>query len=189
MTPTNFVFTADHGQASMGKFIFPDGSFCSAICGKNGLVIEEQKQESDGKTPIGTFKILSLYYRSDRVELPITSAIPYIPIQPNMGWCDAPEDTAYNQQVNLPFLSSHEILWRQDSLYDLLFVLDYNLGPVIAGKGSAIFLHIAPTPEQPQVTEGCIALSLEHCMKIITMLGAVNVLHIHLKEPSFSTFE
>ncbi|OYW94359.1 MAG: hypothetical protein B7Z13_04855, partial [Caulobacterales bacterium 32-67-6] len=62
-----------------------------------------------------------------------------------------------NRLVQLPFSASHEILWREDGLYDLVVVLGHNDDPPIAPLGSAIFLHLAKPDYAP--TEGCIALS------------------------------
>ena len=61
----------------------------------------------------------------------------------NDGWCDAPDDPNYNRLVSLPYPASAEHLWRDDNVYDLIAVLGYNDDPVVPGKGSAIFLHIA----------------------------------------------
>ena len=72
-----------------------------------------------------------------------------------MGWCDDPAHPDYNRQVVLPFAASHEELWREDQIYDLVVVLGYNDDPVIPGKGSAIFLHLAREDFSP--TEGCVA--------------------------------
>ena len=49
----------------------------------------------------------------------------------------------YNRLVKLPYAASHEELWRDDHLYDLVVVLGFNDDPVVPGKGSAIFLHLA----------------------------------------------
>jgi L,D-peptidoglycan transpeptidase YkuD (ErfK/YbiS/YcfS/YnhG family) len=58
--------------------------------------------------------------------------------------------------VRLPFGGRHERLWREDEIYDLLVVLGHNDDPVVAGLGSAIFLHVARGDDRP--TEGCVAL-------------------------------
>ena len=59
---------------------------------------------------------------------------------------------------------SAERLYRDDDLYDILCVIDYNIKPTIPGKGSAIFLHIA----RPRLlnTEGCIAIEKEEMIKL-----------------------
>ena len=41
----------------------------------------------------------------------------------------------------------------EDALYDLLVVVGFNDGPVVPGKGSAIFLHLAQPGYTP--TQGC----------------------------------
>ena len=73
-----------------------------------------------------------------------------------MGWCDDPKSNFYNQQIKLPSKFSYEKLYRNDRIYDLLAVLNYNLNPVIKNKGSGIFIHIAKKNYKP--TAGCIAL-------------------------------
>lgn len=39
-------------------------------------------------------------------------------------------------------------------MYDLVAVLDWNRRPVVAGRGSAIFLHVWRKPRHP--TAGCV---------------------------------
>jgi L,D-peptidoglycan transpeptidase YkuD (ErfK/YbiS/YcfS/YnhG family) len=48
-------------------------------------------------------------------------------------------------------------------------VLGYNDNPVIPGKGSAIFLHVAKPGYS--LTEGCIALSLEDLLYVLKTAG------------------
>ena len=55
-----------------------------------------------------------------------------------------------------PIAASHERLWRDDHLYDLVVVLDYNLAGPRPGAGSAIFLHLAAPGFAP--TAGCVAV-------------------------------
>jgi L,D-peptidoglycan transpeptidase YkuD (ErfK/YbiS/YcfS/YnhG family) len=121
--------------------------------GKGGL--KRNKREGDGATPIGAWPMRRLLYRADRMTAPATR-LPSSPIAPQDGWCDDPADPAYNRPVRLPFGGRHERLWREDEIYDLLVVLGHNDDPVVAGLGSAIFLHVARGDYRP--TEGCVAL-------------------------------
>ena len=83
--------------------------------------------------------------------------MPLRAIAPDDGWCDAPDDVNYNRPVKLPYPASAETMWRDDHLYDLVAVLGYNDRPVVPGKGSAIFLHLARPDYAP--TQGCVAVS------------------------------
>ena len=133
--------------------------------GKAG--VKEKIIEGDNITPKGIFKIIKIYYRSDKIE-EIKTLIKKIKIRKNMGWCDDPESRSYNQQIKLPTKYSHEKLYRNDNLYDLIAVINYNIDPIIKKKGSAIFLHIAKNSYQE--TKGCIALKKKHLIKIISKI-------------------
>ncbi len=93
------------------------------------------------------------------------STLPFVPIRNDMGWCDAPDHPSYNRPVALPFGSSHECLKRDDSLYDLVVVLDINITTRIKGMGSALFMHVAREGYKP--TEGCIALRKEDLRQLL----------------------
>ena len=137
-----------------GLFHF-QGEIWRCALGKGG--IRADKTEGDGATPPGEMRLLRLLYRADRVAKPVTT-LPVEPIGPNDGWCDAPTHRQYNRPVTLPFDASHERLWRDDALYDIIGILDWNIDPVVPHRGSAIFLHLARPDFAP--TEGCIALEL-----------------------------
>jgi L,D-peptidoglycan transpeptidase YkuD (ErfK/YbiS/YcfS/YnhG family) len=113
------------------------------------------KREGDGATPLGLLPLRRVLYRADRVAAPVC-AVPVEPIGPADGWCDDPADPDYNRLVSLPHPARHERLWREDPLYDIVGVLGWNDAPVVKGRGSAIFLHVARPGLAP--TEGCIAL-------------------------------
>jgi L,D-peptidoglycan transpeptidase YkuD (ErfK/YbiS/YcfS/YnhG family) len=118
--------------------------------------IRPDKQEGDGATPRATLALRRVLYRADRGRAP-ACAVPVEPIGRADGWCDDSADPAYNRPVTLPYAGRHEELWREDGLYDIVGVLGWNDAPVVRGRGSAIFLHIARPDYAP--TEGCIALS------------------------------
>lgn len=130
--------------------------------GKHG--ISEKKKEGDKITPKGIYKIVNIYYRQDRIKK-ISSKLKLIKIKKNMGWCDDPNNKNYNQLIKIPSKYSYERLFRNENIYDLIIVLNYNMNPVIKNKGSAIFIHIAKKRFQP--TEGCIAISKKNLLYLI----------------------
>ena len=130
--------------------------------GRGGIRID--KSEGDGCTPTGRFPLRKVLYRPDRMNKPETQLIVHA-LQPNDAWCDDPSDKAYNQLVKLPFPASHEKLWRNSHIYNLIIVMGHNDNPVIPKKGSAIFMHIAKPAYAP--TEGCIVLQLKDLLKIL----------------------
>ena len=82
-----------------------------------------------------------------------------------MGWCDDVKSKYYNKEIKFPFTGSAEKLWRDDNIYDLIVVLNYNINPVIKNKGSAIFLHISKKNYEP--TKGCLAISKKDMIQLI----------------------
>jgi L,D-peptidoglycan transpeptidase YkuD (ErfK/YbiS/YcfS/YnhG family) len=147
-----------------GYLKYNDIKFKCAL-GKSG--IGKKRIEGDNITPKGTFKIIKIYYRKDRITK-INSAFKLIEIKKNMGWCDDLKSKKYNQLIKLPTKYRHEKLFRNDRIYDLILVLDYNMNPVIKNKGSAIFIHIAKNNYCK--TKGCIALKREDLIEIISKI-------------------
>jgi L,D-peptidoglycan transpeptidase YkuD (ErfK/YbiS/YcfS/YnhG family) len=94
-----------------------------------------------------------------------------------MGWCDAPGDRRYNRLVRLPYAASHEKLWRDDHLYDVVIVTDHNLRPTLRGGGSAIFFHVREPKGGP--TGGCIAVDLADMRKLLPHIGRKTRLVVH----------
>ncbi|MBO6784420.1 MAG: L,D-transpeptidase family protein [Alphaproteobacteria bacterium] len=137
-------------------------------CALGPAGIRDNKREGDGATPRGSFPLRRVLYRADRVSRP-DSGLPVSEIGARDGWCDAPDDPAYNQQVPLPHTASAENLWRDDGVYDLLVVVGYNDAPVVGGRGSAIFLHVASPEFGP--TEGCVALEIGALQAIVARLA------------------
>lgn len=136
-----------------------------AALGRSGIT--SFKREGDGGTPRGTLTILHAYRRGER-NGHVPSALPLQRIKAGMLWCDAPDHPAYNRPVKAPFAPSHEKLLRQDRLYDICVVLDWNISQRRRGCGSAIFFHLAKPGYQP--TEGCIAVSLSDMRRLLPHL-------------------
>jgi L,D-peptidoglycan transpeptidase YkuD (ErfK/YbiS/YcfS/YnhG family) len=160
---------------------FSDGRFHWAgyetrcALGKGGVIDADRKREGDGASPAGVWPIRRLLYRPDHGAVPKTS-LATAEIRPDDGWCDAPDDPAYNRPVTHPYPASAERMWRDDALYDLVVILGCNDDPVKPGAGSAIFLHVARPDYAP--TEGCVALArpdLEALLKIACPGDAVEI--------------
>jgi len=134
--------------------------------GKAG--IQKKIKEGDNITPKGTYKILSIYYRQDRIKK-INCSIKKIKITKKIGWCDDSKSKYYNKQIKLPCRLSHEILYRKDHIYDIVCVINYNINPIIKRKGSAIFLHVAKNKYQQ--TKGCIALKKNHLLQLLPLIN------------------
>jgi L,D-peptidoglycan transpeptidase YkuD (ErfK/YbiS/YcfS/YnhG family) len=134
------------------------------------------KREGDNATPAGTFPLRRVFYRADRVPPPET-ALPVAALAPEDGWCDAPDDPRYNQQVRLPYPARHENLWRDDHVYDVIVVLGHNDAPAEPGRGSAIFMHVARPGYAP--TEGCVALALPDLQAVLAACGPDTRITVH----------
>lgn len=154
---------------------YGDHSWRAAV-GRGGIKVE--KIESDGVSPVGRWPIRMVCYRADRIERP-ASPFPTRAIAETDGWCDDPAHAAYNRPVTRPFPASHEEMWRQDDLYDIVVVLGHNDDPPVPGAGSAIFLHIA-RPDYSS-TEGCAALAKEDLLAFLA--HAQSGTHLEFRAP------
>ena len=148
-----------------GRLSWPGGS-ARAASGRGG--VRPDKREGDGATPQGTYELVAAYYRPDRIAPP-ASGLALTALCPETGWVDDPGDRLYNRAVSLPYPARHELMWREDGLYDLVVVIGYNTDPPVAGRGSAIFLHVARPDFAP--TEGCIAVQRDVLAELLALIG------------------
>jgi len=155
-----------------GCFIF-DGETVSCALGRSG--VSASKHEGDGATPIGVFPLLRLFWRRDKVSS-IDTKLPHQDINVDDGWCDDPAHPNYNQLIKLPFDASHERMWRDDDLYDLVIEVGHNNDPVVPGHGSAVFIHIAKPDYSP--TEGCIAIAKKDFLRLLPKWSAATNIEI-----------
>jgi L,D-peptidoglycan transpeptidase YkuD (ErfK/YbiS/YcfS/YnhG family) len=146
------IFNGKHYRCAIGRSGFETGD----------------RREGSGTTPRGRFALRECWYRADRITPPKTN-LPLRVIRQDDGWCDDPSHPSYNRTVKLPFAASHEKLWREDNVYDVIVPLGYNDNPVIAGKGSAIFMHLAKPDFSP--TEGCVAIPLDDLNFILSIVS------------------
>jgi L,D-peptidoglycan transpeptidase YkuD (ErfK/YbiS/YcfS/YnhG family) len=164
------IFTA-HADGWLGLA----GGQLRCALGRAGVTAADAKREGDGASPAGVWPLRRVLWRPDRGQAPLT-ALPIQPLSPADGWCDAPDDPAYNTQVTLPYPASAERLWRDDGVYDLIVVLGHNDAPVVPRMGSAIFLHLARDDYRP--TEGCVALARGDLEALLAIAGPGDALAI-----------
>ena len=135
--------------------------------GKAGTTPMAEGREGDAKTPLGEYRLRFGLYRADRLPFP-DSNLTFHAMREDDGWCDAPDDPAYNRFIRLPYPASHEKLWREDGAYDVVLVMSHNDSPPVPNLGSAVFIHIAQFDDRK--TMGCVALAPEEMVKLLPLL-------------------
>ena len=155
--------------------------FCQI--GRSGIIPSYRKVEGDGSTPMGKFKILKIFYRNDKLKflnLKKLYNFKVLRITKNCIWHDDPSTKKYNKYEKLTNNSksyfSHEYLWRNDNVYDLIIALNYNMQPIIPKKGSAIFIHCSFKDKRP--TAGCISLDKKDLKFILNNLQTIKYVKI-----------
>jgi L,D-peptidoglycan transpeptidase YkuD (ErfK/YbiS/YcfS/YnhG family) len=148
------------GRLQAGATIFP--------CAIGAASLSRHKREGDKATPMGHFRLLEGFFKPGIGRRPMT-LLPFRPVLKTLGWCEDPNAAAYNRLIHLPSRAGHETLWRDDGIYDLVIVLDYNIDPRRRNLGSAIFLHCARPGFAP--TAGCIALNAADLRKLLPRLA------------------
>ncbi|WP_438751441.1 L,D-transpeptidase family protein [Pararhizobium sp. O133] len=144
-----------------------------AAIGRSGTT--SRKREGDGATPIAPMRLIGGYIRADRITRPQT-ALPLRFTPKDLLWCDAPGHALYNRPVKAPFKSSHEKMRRDDGLYDICLVMDWNLMARKRFGGSAIFFHLAKPGYTP--TEGCVAVSLPAMRRLLRFMRRGTVVRV-----------
>jgi L,D-peptidoglycan transpeptidase YkuD (ErfK/YbiS/YcfS/YnhG family) len=153
------------GQRTLGVLLAGRLAIPVAL-GRGG--IRADKREGDGATPRGRFRLVRLWWRPDRLRRPQT-LLPVQRITADLAWCEAPADRRYNRPFRRSANEPGDRLWRADHLYDLIVELDHNTRPRVAGRGSAVFVHVARPGFGP--TAGCVALRLASLKRLLAQAG------------------
>ena len=134
--------------------------------GRGGILAN--KREGDGGTPRGTFFPRKLWWRADRHQRPRTFLAART-IGAHDAWCEDPDDRHYNRPIRVARDHKGDRLQRKDHLYDFIVEIDHNTRPRIAGRGSAVFLHLARDNFGP--TAGCVAMTRSAMLRLLRRLG------------------
>jgi L,D-peptidoglycan transpeptidase YkuD (ErfK/YbiS/YcfS/YnhG family) len=133
----------------------PAASPWTARLGVNGL--RDRRREGDGTTPTGVYSIGPVMYG--------TAPNPgvryrYRRVRCGDWWVEDPRSPAYNTFQHVPcgrrppFRTNPPGMWQDPTAYRHLAVIEFNMHPVVPGRGSGIFLHVS----KGRPTAGCISL-------------------------------
>jgi L,D-peptidoglycan transpeptidase YkuD (ErfK/YbiS/YcfS/YnhG family) len=139
-----------------------------ARVGRNG--IRRDRREGDGTTPIGLFRIGPVMYGN----LPNPGVrFPYVRLRCGDWWVEDPRSPAYNtfQRVGCdrppPFRVTTPDMSKQRRPFTHLAVVEFNMRPVVPGRGSGIFLHA----QTGGATNGCISLRQADLVRVLRWLS------------------
>lgn len=138
----------------------------SASVGRNGIANPGMKREGDGLTPHGFFPLgLAFGYQTS-----YETKMPYRQMRKEDVWIDDTSAQDYNRLVHIDSTQakSFEHMRRDDSLYKLGLIVEYNTDPVIPEMGSAIFVHF--WGKSFRSTAGCLGLPEHHLKTVLTFL-------------------
>ncbi len=127
----------------------------TARIGRSGL--SANRREGDGTTPAGTYRIgRTMYGNAPNPGVRFA----YRRLRCGDWWDEDPSSPTYNSFQHVPcgqrppFAGASEGMWQQPLAYPFLAVIEYNMRPVVPGRGSGIFLHA----QTGGPTIGCISL-------------------------------
>jgi L,D-peptidoglycan transpeptidase YkuD (ErfK/YbiS/YcfS/YnhG family) len=138
-----------------------------ARVGRTG--VSYRKREGDGATPIGIYAIGPVAYGIDANP---GVRLAYHRLVCGDWWDEDPASPGYNTFRHVacgtspPFGSGSEALWRATVAYRHFAVVEYNVHPTVAGRGSAIFLH----DDTGEPTNGCVSLPPAQLVRVLRWL-------------------
>ena len=133
--------------------------------GKSGFALPNKKIEGDGKSPSGIFKLGKLFSYEKQTKTLLENQ----QTTKDDKWIDDVNSPDYNKHVNgATDAKSYENLLLNTDVYKYCTVIEYNRNPVVKGKGSAIFFHLALNPNF--FTLGCVAIKEEYMKLMISWL-------------------
>jgi L,D-peptidoglycan transpeptidase YkuD (ErfK/YbiS/YcfS/YnhG family) len=146
-----------------------------ARVGRNGL--SAHHREGDGTTPTGTFGIGPVVYGIDPDP---GVSLRYHRLSCGDWWDEDPRSSTYNTFRHVAcgttpsFGGGSEALWRITPAYRSFALIQYNVAPIVPGRGSAIFLHV----DTGHATNGCVSLPRNELRSLLVKLRAGTTIRI-----------
>jgi L,D-peptidoglycan transpeptidase YkuD (ErfK/YbiS/YcfS/YnhG family) len=133
--------------------------------GKKGFALPLKKLEGDGKSPTGIFKLGKLFSYEKQTKTRLENQ----QTTKDDKWIDDSNSAHYNKFIRgFTTAKSFENLLLKNDAYKYCVVIEYNTNPIIKGKGSAIFFHLAI--KAPYFTAGCVAIKEEYMKLMVNWL-------------------
>jgi L,D-peptidoglycan transpeptidase YkuD (ErfK/YbiS/YcfS/YnhG family) len=157
-------------RARNGCFVAVGQPYAARV-GRNG--VKANRREGDGTTPIGTFPIgRTMYGTAPNPGV----RFPYQRLRCGDWWNEDARSPTYNTFVHVPcgstppFRTTTPGMWQQPRPFPHLAVVEFNMHPIVPGRGSGIFLHA----ETGGPTNGCISLRRDHLVTVLRWLRPGN---------------
>jgi L,D-peptidoglycan transpeptidase YkuD (ErfK/YbiS/YcfS/YnhG family) len=153
-------------QRSGGCWVAVSRSLPARV-GKNG--VSANRREGDGTTPAGVFPIGHTMYGT---EANPGVSFPYRRLRCGDWWDEDPASPTYNSFRHVrcgtrpPFRIVSEGMWENPRAYPHLAVIEFNMRPVVPGRGSGIFLHA----QTGGPTIGCVSLAKDELRTVLRWL-------------------
>ena len=138
-----------------------------ARVGWNGL--RKSRREGDGTTPIGMFEIGDTMYGNDQIP---GVRYAYTRLRCGDWWVEDPRSPLYNKFARVgcgrkpPFKVTTPDMSKDRIAYAHFAVVEFNMNPIVPGRGSGIFLHV----QKPNPTNGCISVRKAALVRILRWL-------------------
>ena len=151
-----------------------------------------QKVEGDGKSPAGVFALSSAFGFASAEEMKWLK-LPYLHVTDALECVDDVKSIRYNSIVDNshvlnPDWNSSEKMREIGEQYRLGVVVNHNVAPRIAGKGSCIFLHI--WKGDGSGTAGCTAMERGDLEELVRWLDTESSpILVQLPDSEFQRFE
>jgi L,D-peptidoglycan transpeptidase YkuD (ErfK/YbiS/YcfS/YnhG family) len=150
-----------------GRCWLPAAGPFPARVGRNGLSAD--RREGDGTTPAGTFPIgATMYGNAPNPGVRFR----YRRLRCGDWWNEDPSSPTYNSFRHVtcgtkpPFVVTTPGMWEQPRACPHLAIVEYNMHPVVPGRGSGIFLHA----QTGRPTSGCISLRRGDLVQVLQWL-------------------
>lgn len=144
-----------------------------------------EKQEGDGRSPAGAFRLRKTYGYA--TTAPSGATIAYEPMTTTLQCIEDTASAFYNQIVDrakvTPDWSSTDLLRRKDGLYELIAFVEHNTAPIQPGSGSCILLHVWTSETTP--TAGCTSMTLDALRDVIAGLAPDGSVLVQLPEDAY----
>jgi L,D-peptidoglycan transpeptidase YkuD (ErfK/YbiS/YcfS/YnhG family) len=166
-TPRTTYATARTWRRAGGCWARAGGPYPVRV-GRNGL--RANRREGDGTTPTGTFPIgRTMYGNAPDPGVRFR----YVRLRCGDWWVEDPASPAYNTFLRVgcdrppPFKVTTPDMSKDRTAYAHLAVIEFNMRPIVRGRGSGIFLHV----QTGGPTNGCVSLRRRDLVRVLRWLS------------------